>query len=78
MKPKDFRYSEVKKLLNYFNYSEVKKGKTSGSRVSFVENDTKHVIGLHKPHTSGAAVPRYELDQIEQALLDQKKLIPDK
>jgi len=42
MKPTDFRYSEVKKLLNHFNYSEVKKGKTSGARVSFI--DQKKII----------------------------------
>ena len=77
-KLKDFRYAEVKKLLSHFNYAEVKKGKTSGARISFVEKDTKHVISFHKPHTSGQAVPRYELTLIEQALIDQKKIMPNK
>ena len=36
--PSDFHYDEMVKLLGYFGYSEVKKGKTSGSRVKF-ENE---------------------------------------
>ncbi|HET7360530.1 MAG TPA: hypothetical protein VFI78_01210 [Salinimicrobium sp.] len=29
--PRDFRYDEMVKLLGYFGFTEVKKGKTSGS-----------------------------------------------
>ena len=33
--PSDFHYDEVVKLLGYFDFQEVKKGKTAGSRVKF-------------------------------------------
>jgi len=49
-RPKDFSYSELKSLLNGMNYEEFNKGKTSGSRVAFVNEKTNHIIRLHKPH----------------------------
>ena len=49
-RPKDFTYDELVSLLGYFEYYELKKGKTGGSRRAFVQQDTKHVIRLHKPH----------------------------
>jgi hypothetical protein len=33
--PSDFQYDEMVKLLGHFGFEEVKKGKTSGSRVKF-------------------------------------------
>jgi len=50
--PTDFHYKEVVKLLGYFGYQEMKTGKTSGSRVKFV-NDNDIQIKFHKPHPSG-------------------------
>ena len=48
-KPKDFTYDEVKMVLNNFGFMEYNKGKTSGSRVRFCDqNNVK--IDLHKPH----------------------------
>jgi hypothetical protein len=32
--PSDFHYDEMVKLLGYFGFVEVKKGKTAGSRVN--------------------------------------------
>lgn len=62
--PSDFHYDEVVKLLGYFNFKEVKKGKTSGSRVKFMS--TKGVpIMLHKPHPSGI-MKQYQLKQIKE------------
>ena len=49
-KPKDFSYDELVKLLNGLGYQELKLGKTSGSRVAFMNEDTRHIIRLHKPH----------------------------
>ena len=48
-KPKDFTYDEAKKILNNFGFYENNKGKTSGSRVAFV-NKNNAKIELHKPH----------------------------
>ena len=49
-KPKDFTYNELKTLLIGLGYEELLKGKTSGSRVAFLHQKTKHLIRLHKPH----------------------------
>ncbi len=66
-KPKDFTYSELKKLLTGFGYEENRKGKTSGSRVAFINNKTKHIIRLHKPHPK-PELKRYQIDYIEEEL----------
>lgn len=77
-KPQDFKYSEAKLLLKHYNYREYTKGKTSGSRVSFIENDTGHIISIHKPHSSGDPLLRYQLDLIEEALISTGKFFPEK
>lgn len=64
--PKDFHYDEVVKLLGNFGFEEVKKGKTSGSRVKF-ENADGVPIMLHKPHPSGL-MKQYQLKQIKEIL----------
>jgi len=69
-KPKDFRWSELKRLLGGLGYKEVKTGKTSGSRVSFMEPESKHVISLHKPHPT-PVLKRYQLDEIESTLRER-------
>jgi hypothetical protein len=50
--PKDFTYSEVRKILTSLGFVEDTKGKTSGSRVKFYRNSDKKMIMLHKPHPS--------------------------
>jgi hypothetical protein len=52
--PSDFRYDEMVQLLGYFDFEEVKKGKTSGSRV-------------YKPHPS-RIMKHYQLKQIREIL----------
>lgn len=64
--PSDFRYYEMVKLLRYFDFEEVKKGKSSGSRVKFV-NPEGIPIMLHKPHPSGI-MKHYQLKQIKEVL----------
>lgn len=49
-KPKDFTYKEAKVLLEILGFYEDNKGKTSGSRVTFVHAEKKIVIKIHKPH----------------------------
>jgi hypothetical protein len=50
--PSDFHYNEMVRLLGHFGYKEVKKGKTSGSRVKFL-NEESTPIYMHRPHPSG-------------------------
>lgn len=66
-KPKDFTHNEIKKLLASFGYKSISTGKTAGSRVAFVNPETKHIIKLHKPHPK-PELKRYQLDYIEEAL----------
>lgn len=62
-KPKDFSYEELMKILNSFGYNELKLGKTSGSRVAFFNEETKHIIRLHKPHPL-KILKAYQIDLI--------------
>jgi len=64
--PSDFHYNEVVKLLRYFDFKEVSRGKTSGSRVKFMNPEGVPIM-LHKPHPSGI-MKRYQLKQIKEVL----------
>jgi predicted RNA binding protein YcfA (HicA-like mRNA interferase family) len=65
--PIDFTWDELVKVLNYLGYFEkTTKGKTGGSRVKFVNNETD-VINLHKPHPSNI-VKQYVIKQIIEKL----------
>lgn len=64
--PTDFHYDEMVKLLGYFEFYEVRKGKTSGSRVKF-QNPEGVPIMLHKPHPTGV-MKQYQLKQIMEML----------
>ena len=66
-KPQDFRFNEMRKLLQGFGYREIKSGKTGGSRVVFFQEAAQHIIRLHKPHPSNI-LKRYQLDLIEDEL----------
>ncbi|MGD1957991.1 MAG: type II toxin-antitoxin system HicA family toxin [Fulvivirga sp.] len=64
--PSDFHYDEMVKLLGYFDFYEIKIGKTSGSRVKF-ENEEGVSIMLHKPHPTGI-MKKYQMKQIKETL----------
>jgi hypothetical protein len=64
--PSDFHYDEMVALLGYYGFFEVKKGKTSGSRVKFL-NEEGIPIMMHKPHPTGI-LKRYQLKQIKEEL----------
>ena len=69
-KPSDFEYDEAKSLLEKFGYWEENKGRTSGSRVAFVNNETKHIIRFHKPHP-GKLLKNYQIEQLIEDLRSQ-------
>lgn len=56
-KPKDYTYSEAKRLLQQLEFQEHNKGKTSGSRVKFYRKKDEKVILLHKPHPGDVMSP---------------------
>ena len=73
-KPKDFTYDELKKILNYFGYIEDNKGRTSGSRVRFINKyDYNNKIELHKPH-NGNTLKQYQINYILKILLEGGKI----
>jgi len=67
LKPKGFTYNELCKILRYFGDEEYQSGKTSGSRVAFVEKQTNHIIRLHKPHSNNE-LKQYQLEQVIEEL----------
>lgn len=68
-KPKDYTYDEAKSLLNKLGYFEYTKGKTSGSRVVFV-NDKGQKIEMHKPHPNNIIKP-YKINDILKYLKER-------
>jgi hypothetical protein len=66
-KPKDFIYNELKKVLQGLGYAEINQGKTSGSRVGFINNDNSHLIRLHKPHP-GNILKSYQIELVIEEL----------
>ena len=66
--PRNFTFDEAETLLGYFGYRRSNKGKTSGSRVMFINDDNKSKIILHKPH------PRKDLLEYQvRQLVEQLK-----
>jgi hypothetical protein len=64
LKPKDFTYEELKRIVAGFGYAEEQ---GAGSRVVFKNERLQHKIKLHKPHP-GNILKRYQLDLIIEEL----------
>ncbi|MCW8802445.1 MAG: type II toxin-antitoxin system HicA family toxin [Candidatus Bathyarchaeota archaeon] len=59
-RPKDFTYSELRRMLNGFGYNEIQ---GSVSRVVFSNASLKHRIKLQKPHP-GNILKTYQIDLV--------------
>jgi hypothetical protein len=68
--PADFNWEELVRILAYFGFEELKKGKTGGSRRKFADAQ-KRVISLHKPHP-GNIVKEYAIRQVIEYLIDNR------
>ena len=64
--PSDFHFDELVRLVHYFGFRKVKSGKTTGSRIKFVNIHYAH-INLHKPHPTGI-LKIYQLKQVKEKL----------
>ena len=64
-------YQEIKYLLGKLGYEESQKGKTSGSRVAFINVEDKHIMRLHKPHP-GNELKDYVKREIISELIEKK------
>jgi hypothetical protein len=67
--PKDFTFDELIKLLGGFGFKISNKGKTSGSRIRFQNEELKLIIDMHKPHKSGDPVKETALKDIHDKLM---------
>ena len=54
--PKDYTYNEAKALLLSLGFTELNKGKTSGSRVKFYRASDGEIFLLHKPYPSNVMI----------------------
>lgn len=72
-KPKDFTYNELRKVLASLGYNETQSGKTSGSRVAFINSMDGHIIRLHKPHPNNE-LKQYQIEQIIEELTSRGKI----
>ncbi|MFL5754388.1 MAG: type II toxin-antitoxin system HicA family toxin [Bacteroidia bacterium] len=70
--PRDFTWTELVKLLRKLGYTEMKTGKTGGSRRRFV-NQEDDIIMLHKPHPS-SLLKMYQINDIAEKLIKQGKI----
>ena len=70
-KPKDFTYNELRKVLTNLGYEESQSGKTSGSRVAFIDKNSNHIIRLHKPHPNNE-LKQYQIEQIIEELQSRR------
>ena len=61
--PKDFTFDELTRLFRILGFEVSQKGKTSGSRVEFVNNEKELSYGAHKPHPD-SAIKSYVMKQI--------------
>ena len=59
--PKDFTFDELKAAMKVFGYT-LDEGR-SGSRISFINEETNRSIILHKPHP-GNIMKSYQLQQV--------------
>jgi len=64
-------YQEIEYLLGKLGYKETQKGKTSGSKVAFINFEDKHIIRLHKPQP-GNELKYYVKREIISELKDKK------
>ncbi|GHT60993.1 hypothetical protein AGMMS50239_10980 [Bacteroidia bacterium] len=69
--PKDFTFDELIKLFGHFGFTINNKGKTSGSRVIFMKDDTS--FETHKPHP-GSIVKEYVMKKVLQFLVKENHI----
>ena len=69
--PKDFTFEELIRLFQVLGFEVSQKGKTSGSRVEFVNIDKELSYGAHKPHPDNA-IKSYAMKQVLDFLTTNK------
>jgi hypothetical protein len=65
--PKDFTFEELIRLFRVLGFEISQKGKTSGSRIEFVNSEKDISYGAHKPPPD-SAIKGYVMKQILEFL----------
>jgi hypothetical protein len=69
--PKDFTFNELTRLFQILGFEISQKGKTSGSRIEFVNQEKDLTFGAHKPHPDGA-IKSYVMKQVLEFLTSNR------
>lgn len=69
--PKDFSFNELCRLFQILGFEISQKGKTSGSRIEFINTEKKISYGAHKPHPD-STIKSYVMKQIFDFLVLNK------
>lgn len=69
--PRDFTFNELTRLFQVLGFEISQKGKTSGSRVEFVNNEKELSYGAHRPHPD-SAIKSYLMKQVLEFLTSNK------
>ena len=72
-RPKDFTYEEARSVLKGLGYVESQKGKTSGSKIAFY-NEEKQAILIHRPHPQNI-LKKYAINAIISALRENGDIV---
>jgi hypothetical protein len=65
--PKDFTFQELTHLFQILGFEVSQKGKTSGTRIEFVNSEKELSYGAHKPHPDNA-IKSYAMKQVLEFL----------
>lgn len=66
--PKDFTFDELVRLFKKMGFYVDNKGKTSGSRILFINEEKGLDYAVHKPHPS-SIIKRYVMKDVLRFLL---------
>jgi hypothetical protein len=64
---KDFTIDELSTMLSRFDFEDSNKGKTSGSRIAFINRENGVIIRIHKPYP-GKIIKPYVLKEVHNCL----------
>jgi len=67
--PKDFTFEELVRLFRQFDFDIGAKGKTSDSRIEFINEERSLSYGVHKPHPANT-IKSYVMKQVLEFLIE--------